>query len=788
MKASVLHSAVAGMIAVSSAALAQPRAVDRKALEQAGAAIRSIEIELGNLHSALGVAANSIRDLAAETRFFPIERRLVDADLLFETEDCDRAAILYRDLVDNPAFRGRPGYYKAVFRLSECLFRTRNYVAARRYYQMAATPEAGADYPLAVARLFEIAVTTKDFSGCDRLEALVPSFAETSPEILYAFGKYLYHRGRRVEAETAFARVPAGSASFSRARYFLGVVATRDRRLDAALDHFAAAASAPAAKPDDAEVQALAHLARARILGELERYAEALVAVQQVPATSPIYPESLYDAAWIQLQAGNLAEASRALEILLLTQPSGDLALRASALRGRILTRLEDPEAAQEVYEEISANLTPLANELERMARDPSVLDAYFAWVIARQNEKFHLDVPVSERTAQWLQSDPDMAAITAMFADLARERDELQSGLEMAGRLLWTLQSGGKLVSFPSLKERIVRLMDIENSFLVQALAALDAVERVVRARVAGESGARYEAAVQARHAAAADVRRLPRDTEAYLRREESVLQSYREVERQLFFVESFLTSQQRQILAIEEWLRETRARGDQRLNDEREAEIRRTLDDEKRNLNEVRREADALRENLNREMVTVQSQSELLAEDDAVRDRLWKVLAEESLALEAVSAALDPDTAALAQKAAAIVSRGEADAASVAPLIQNVMEIADRGASELARVVSRERERLQEALSEIEKTRLDSEAFARTDANDVFRRISGRLKDVLLEADLGLVDMAWSQERALSEQLRLMGTERAERLRTLGRVEEMVRKGSPAGGSGSK
>jgi len=258
--------------------------------------------------------------------------------------------------------------------------------------------------------------------------------------------------------------------------------------------------------------------------------------------------------------------------------------------------------------------------------------------------------------------------------------------------------------------------------------------------------------------------------------------------VERQLFFVESFLTSQQRQILAIEEWLREARARGDQRLNDEREAEIRRTLDAEKRNLDGVRREADALRENLNREMVTVQSQSELLAEDDAVRDRLWKVLAEESRALEAVSAALDPDTAALAQKAAAIVSRGAADATSVAPLIQNVMEIADRGASELARVVSRERERLQEALSELEKTRLDSEAFARTDANDVFRRISGRLKDVLLEADLGLVDMAWSQERALSEQLRQMGTERAERLRTLGRVEEMVRKGSPAGGSGSK
>lgn len=778
--------AFVGALMVGSAAIAATPGPDLKAVEKAAAALKTREVEVGNLESALAVAADAIRHLVAETRFFPTERRLLDADLLFETDDHERAAILYRDLVENPAFRGQPGYYKALFKLAESLFRIRNYVSSRHYFQMAAVPESGPNYPVAIGRLFEIAVITKDFSGCERLESLVGSFAESSPDLLYSYGKYLYHRGRTSEAEETFARVPAGAPSFSRSRYFLGVIASRTGRMDAALDHFATAGSQVPSGPGDGDVQGLAHLARARILARLERFDEALLATQSVPVTSSVYPESLYDAAWIDFQRGNLAPTAHALDILLLTQPTGDLALRASALRGRILSRLEDPEAAQEAYEEISASLTPLASDLDRISRDPRGLEAYFNWVTATQDERLRVEAPVGERAAAWLQSDPDMATITAMFRDLASERENLEAGIEMADRLLWTLRSRGKIVSFPALKDRILRLKETENAFLAAAVSALDGAESVFAGRIAGEAGARYETAVKARARAEQDLARIPRSYEAFLERERGVLSGYREVERQLFLVESVLNSQVSQVLAVDEWLREARAGGDRRLTPQRESEIQATLAEEKRHLEAIRREVVRLRETLEREMVTAESQIEMLSDDDALRGDLWKVLLDEASALEAASATLGGSLGHLGHDTALLVQRASRGSGAVTPLVQAVLEVAERGAAELETTVARERERLIAALSELQKTSLDFQAFARTDGTEVFRRISVRLKDVLLEADLGLVDMTWEREQRLSEALRKMGQERAEKIRSLGRVEGMVRSAPATQGAG--
>lgn len=776
-----LFAGAAVILLFPAAVKAQTKGPDDKEVAKAAQDLREREVEVGNLEASVAMASQTVRNLAAEIRYFPIERRLLDADLLFETGSYDQAAILYRDLIENDAFRSQPGYYLAMFKLAESLFKTRNYVSARQYFQRAAVPGAGPNFVVAVSRLFDIAVVTKDFSGCDHLESLVASFAESTPDLLYSYGKYLFHRGRMSDAEQTFARIPPEAASFSRARYFLGVMASKTGRFDAALEHFTVAASQPPKNPGDEDVLGLAHLARSRVLVSIKRYEEALAALQAVPVTSSVYPEALYDTAWIGFLRGDMMPAAHALDILLLTQPTGDLALRASALRGRILTRLQDPESAQEAYEEISANLTPLAKDLDRMAQNPRGLQTYFDWVMATQAEKLRLEPPVSDRTARWLESDPDMSAITEMFRDLSRERNDLQEGIEIADRLLWALRSKGRIVSFPVLKERLLRLEQSANSFLAAAVAALDGAANVFAGRIPGEEGARYDNAVRARRAAARDLERIPRSYEAFLDRERQAISDYREVERQLFLVGSVLEMQQRQVIAIEDWLRDAKARGDQRLTEARESEIRAAVSEEKRNLDAIRSELSRLREVLERERLMAESQVEMLSADDALRRELWRVVIEEARVLEATTAGLGSDLARIGRETAALVRRASVGAESIEPIVQEIYEIAARGARELETAVAQEREQLSIALAALERLRLDFEVFARTEGSEVFRRISARLRAVLLEADLGLVDMAWERERRLSEALRKMSQERAEKVQSLGRIEGMVRSASP-------
>lgn len=750
---------------------------DNKEIARGEATLGSLAIRIGNLESTLGVARSSVGGLVAEARYFSTERRLLDADLFFETENYDRAATLYRDLVDNASFKGKPGYYRALFKLGESLYKLRNFITARRYYRLSATPASGPNYGRSIARLFEIAVRTRDFSDCEKYASLVNRGGIGSPDVLYAYGKYLYHRGRRDEAGAVFTRVAAGNPYFARARYFKGVLASSAGQMKQALTLFQEAADQEAVTDKDRDVQGLALLAKSRIYFHLELYQDALAVIQLVDTSSSVYPQSLFDTAWVYLKLEDLPSAAHALDLLMMTAVSGDLALKGGALRGRLLTRMDDTEAATEAYEEVSASLGPVAAELDRISSSPKELAAYFDWIIKRDSTTFQMDVPVSEGTANWLQEHPDMAAIVGMFGDLSSEKEDVRKSFETADRLLWTLRTGGELITFPALKEKVLRLKDLEGQFLSGALTAADTVARLVVGRLPGDAGVRYEAAVRTRAGVGKGFLQGPLTYDEYVSRERAASTSFREVDKDLFLVESFLDVERQQVVAIEEWLLDSKVRGDEQLTPEREARVRANLEEEKRLLASLHRELVRLKKALDKETLSAESQTEMLRTDDEIRRELLRALEGEMTALRGASTGLEGRLGVLRTSATGLVDRCVKSARAVRPLLKNVMKVARRGAAEFEKAVVREKQRLEVAVSELKKAEFDSRSFARNQGVEVFRAVRDRLKDVLLEADLGLVDMAWQREQKVSNKLRKLGLDRAEKVRSLGRMEKMLR-----------
>ncbi|MBM4395703.1 MAG: tetratricopeptide repeat protein [Deltaproteobacteria bacterium] len=746
------------------------------------------QTEIGNLENALAVNRTDIANMVAQARFFPIERRLLDADLFFETGDYEKSSTLYRDLVDNPSFAAMPGYWRAVFKLGESLFRQRNHLAARAYFRKAANPAAGQDFALAVARLFEVAVATRDFADCERYEALMPGLY-SSPDAAYSYGKYLYFRDRKGEAREAFARVAPGTPPYARAQYFIGVIEATGGRLEPSLTFFETAIRTAPAPTPEGDVRGAAQVARARILHELGRFSDAVVALQEVDAKSPSFLESLFDAAWIYLKMDELEKAAHALDILLMSSPPGELALKANALRGRILSRLNDSDGAVEAYQEVSSTLGPVTAELEKVAADSRTLDAYFEWVIERNSRTFKIEVPISERTAKWVESDPGMAAIVGMFQDISKERDDVRESFEIVERLLWALRSGGKLEAFPGLKDKFLKLKEVEGRFLDAGSGSGDDAAQVLSGRLQGDARTRYDAAVRAREAAMARLRNAPRTLQQYKDREKVAGEDYRELEKQLFLVESLLRVERQQVIAIEDWLREQNFReGGTPLSAEREVEIRASVEGVKAMLASFADEATRIRAALERDRVTNAAIADAIRSEDAARREAVRALQAEAEACKAAAGAVDPAAAEVARSAAALMSKAAAGVAAIDPVTANLMEVADRGAADYEAAVGRERARLESSLTEVQKAELDSRAFARTEGAVIFRGVKDRLADVLLEADLGLVDMAWQREQQVSEKLRAMGIEKSEKLKRVNDMEQMIKADAGTGaGEGS-
>lgn len=736
-----------------------------------------LDAALGNIEASLNTLRNDLSNMVAQARYFPLERRLLDGDLFFEMKDYEKAATLYRDLIDNPDFRNNPGYWRTLNKLGEALFQLRNFYAARRYFEMAATPSAGSEYSTALARLLEIAINTRDFSSCEKYLALAESL-KSSPIVAYSYGKYLYHRGRLTEAQQVFAQIPPGSPTYSRARYFIGVLDTIAGRLESALDNFMVAEKQPVVGDGDAEVATRASLARARILNELGRFEEAVSVLQSIDQQSPVYMESLFDLAWVYIKAGELEKALRALDMLLLNEPQGELAIMTNALRGRILSRLGDVESAGEVYRELTELLGPVTAELDKIASDSSVLTKYFDWVIRRDSRSFEMEVPISERTAAWLDTDPQMASIIQMFHDLARERENVRDSLEMVERLEWALVSGDKIEAFPGLKEKYLQFKEKEARFLDMAVEALSTVDGVLGSRLQGELGEHYAAAVRSRKEAVQAFARSPKTVEEYLLREKRSLEQYKELEKTLFQLESVLRIERQQVLAIEEWLREQHYReSGTPLPPEREATVRKDLEEIKKSLSAINEEMTRIKASVDRDTITNATLLDAMREEGAVRRSLIQAIKKEAEILSRVSSDLDPGLAEVVRSVVNVASRAATDATAIEPAINTVMELADKGASEYALAVQREKASLIADISEIQKAEMDARSFAQNEGAAVFRMVKDRLAEVLLEADLGLVDIAWQREQNIEDKIRALGQEKGERMRGIDEIEELVR-----------
>jgi hypothetical protein len=349
---------------------------------------------------------------------------------------------------------------------------------------------------------------------------------------------------------------------------------------------------------------------------------------------------------------------------------------------------------------------------------------------------------------------------------------------MEIIEKITFALQSGGKLEVFPTLKDRFLRVKEVEIRFLELAVAAAALLPEPVGPGLDAEVRQAYDAAVHVREAAAGRLRVGPRSASDFTAGEKLAGEHFKELEKQLFQVDAWLRVQAQQVLAIEEWLKERRYReGGPTITPAREEEIRGELTAVKAQLSSIQSESAEIRDALEKDTAANAPLAAALRDEDRVRHDLIQALHEEMGALQKGDAVQDAALRDVAKTVSALVDRSTQGALDGDPLTGTLMDVASRGTTELQGMIDREKQRLDGEVAEVQKAELDGQAFARSDGAAVFRAVKDRLSDVLLEADLGLVDMAWQREQIVSDKLRELGKERSDKLKGLDAMEKATR-----------
>jgi hypothetical protein len=128
------------------------------------------------------------------------------------------------------------------------------------------------------------------------------------------------------------------------------------------------------------------------------------------------------------------------------------------------------------------------------------------------------------------------------------------------------------------------------------------------------------------------------------------------------------------------------------------------------------------------------------------------------------------------------ALADRAEQALGAIAEVDEAVSGAASRGAQELQAQVTRATGVLEAAAGAFETTGMEVASVSRGEVVRALRMVRDRLGVALLEADLGLVEMAWQAAAEVEERQQSLGKAYSERIRALEAAGKALKPLKPA------
>lgn len=689
------------------------------------------------------------------------KRRLDEAATLLLLDQFEEAAFRYYVLVHDPSAAGRPELREAVFYLGESHLLGGSPRAAKPWFESLAKDGFDAKYGReATVRLVEIASTLGDEAAVEaawqQWVAAAPAGTALEPTVAYAIAKAIWKKdaGR---ADEIFARFHPDGIRGRQALYFRGAIALRQGDLVKSKAFFETLAGLPA-DPANVERRLVADqalLALARLRYESGDPAGAAEAYRRISQTSLLRAEALYEQAGAELAAGRARYALDALDLFLVAFPLHDLTPRVRLLRGRVLLAVARDDESKDAFEQVAADYDPVRSRVAKIVDTPTD-DVSFGERLGIAEGERGLARAMPAAAVASAMAQPEMRRAVRLAAEDKRDQATLADARSLS-RLVADGLEVVSLAGLPESNDRRARAYELERRAQAARFALLArAARRPVLSSASPSIPAEPE--VEAALAAASSaLEALPAARDARLRaagedrtRIGALRDRAREMRREV-------EAARARAVALAKYIRDT---GTKLRDPDEQAQAAaaaageiRDLEEKASRLDRLFRELD-LREALTRSVrLSPAEEAASITLERALSDLATRVdrrlQAEERSALARIASARASIAASLAA-----VARTETERLSFART-----------------VLAEETLALDAQESELTGLRPGISTASASLARAALRTVRARYERLLLETDLGLLDVAWTVKGRETKRVDALVDERS---RTLESVEK--------------
>jgi tetratricopeptide (TPR) repeat protein len=752
--------------ALVAAALPGPRARAADWLDGADTELRDLERRLDEAERSAGASEVDVVTLAAN--------RVAAAEQQYAVGDWSHVAILLSSVVGEPKARQADFYPRAVFLFADALRHGDSCRAASDLYAELLALPPSADRAAAAAGALDCAVKLGRFMEFDALarEALRAASGSPTPEVLYLAAKGAFFRRDLRDPERirmaleAFSRVPP--PYHLAARYFEGVLSLQAKRPDDAIDRFEECARLPTVNPQQAEIREFCVLATGRLHAEAGRYAEAIAAYRRVPIESRRFDEAEYESAWALVKAGKLDQALRVAEVIADLAPDSATAPEATILQGHLHLRLGRYSRALEAYNRVINTYAPVRDEIDAilsMHQDPA---RYFEELVRHRGKAFDVAALLPPLARRWSSRSGGVAGAIGLATAVRDGRDATQEAEAIADRIEAALARAGAVDAFPPLRAAWTASDAVETASVWLELGLTDRLLDAAGGLITSDRRAELGAGRERRRALEKSLVQLPKTVEEAEARQARLRDRIASVEREASRFDTMIAGANAALDATELWVERYRTQltGD--------AESRAEFADELRRQRAVV-ETYALQARELRQLVGEARDKlggvALATGEAAIRERVAAALVEARRALDVPRNSLSQDARASIERAEALVYRVLKLRDRARAVKANAARVADARAGLLRATIGAERRELGTLAGGLDGVVREAKGFVGELAFRSLRDVREQFYQLVLKADVGIVDVAWSRKRERLDKIQQLSAQKATEMQALDR-----------------
>lgn len=756
-RAIISMAVVLGLMPGSASALELEEAVQR---------VDAVDVDLTQAQADIAAVKKRHGD-HVEVQVGRVEERLRQAQIHFLLEDYLRAAIVLLDVVQDKASRQHPAYDEVVFLLAEALRHSHNYSGAKTYYEQLLPRAQGDRLRDVVLGLLSVAAETSRFEDVERYIGRLRGAGTLSrPDVDFIYAKMLYRRAivqpsqlRRALKE--FDAIPAGHAVSARATYYAGVCLVRMGELPEAIARFKLALSRLKKSPYPEQVKEQVYLSLGRLYQETGDIDAASEAYQHIPQSSAHFSEMLYELAWAHVAAANQKQtdedkrrqyklALRAVELLMVSAQGTRVFPEAAILQGNLQIRLGQDQQAYATFEGIVKQYSAAEARLREMIRSEDNPQRYFRQMVAEEQSELlspeGLELPLPAQA--FAREQPEMARALQVERELQSSARNLKSSRELVGTLEAALSGEQRFNLFPSLRQARTKALAAENA-LLNARRQLVAVERRLVSDKLSPAEREQLASVRAQARGVEDeIAKLPRSEQQAAQGKEQVDAAYRDAGQRAYQLRFRLSGMRAQLAGVQRWLRKERAN----MSPAQIAKVEQDIQAVQADIKKQEAELAVLERDIRHTKAL--GGGARASQLQQLRSR-YKALSDQELALLAAHRAQLPEAAALFARIDQDRARQERMSDELQLLTAALNRQAAGGVEKVRAQLAEESQRLDALTAEHKLLVAQTDKSLDPVARRTLEAVAAQLHELVLKADVGIIDVAWTQKRAETERV---------------------------------